>query len=171
MEDCRTLWSYLEQSFGGGKLKQFLYQPNEQGDQAGSGFQRDTFSRLPLGVTNVILTAPGRIGSQPSKVMSIARPLAEDSNLEPKRGKMEVRPALSFSDEDKVGTLQPHDDALIVTLKIGGYDVKRVLVDQGSGAEIMYPDLFRGLRLRLEDLTYYDFPLIGFDGKIVFLKG
>ena len=35
----------------------------------------------------------------------------------------------------------------------------------------MYPDLFRGLKLRPEDLAYYDFPLIGFDGKIVFPKG
>ena len=42
---------------------------------------------------------------------------------------MEVRPALSFSDKDKVGTLQPHDDALVVTLRIGGNAVKRVLVD------------------------------------------
>ena len=33
---------------------------------------------------------------------------------------MKVWPALSFSDEDKVGTLQPHDDALVVTLRIGG---------------------------------------------------
>ena len=84
---------------------------------------------------------------------------------------MEVRPALSFSDEDKVRTLQPHDDALVVTLRIGGYDVKRVLVDQGSGAEIMYLNLFRGLKLRPEDLTCYDSPLIGFDGKIIFPRG
>ena len=34
----------------------------------------------------------------------------------------------------------------------------------------MYPDLFRGLKLRSEDLAYYDSPLIGFDGKIVFPK-
>ena len=47
----------------------------------------------------------------------------------PKRGRMKVRPALSFSDEDKVGTLQLHDDALVVTLRIEGYDVKSVLVD------------------------------------------
>ena len=40
----------------------------------------------------------------------------------------------------------------MVTIRIGGYDVKRVLVDQGSGAEIMYPDLYGGLNLRLEDL-------------------
>ena len=48
--------------------------------------------------------------------------------------------------------------------------MKRVLVDQGSSAEIMYPDLFKGLKLRSEDLTHYDFPLIGFDGKVVFPK-
>ena len=84
---------------------------------------------------------------------------------------MEVRPILSFFDEDKIGILQPCDDALVVTLGIGGYDVKRVLVDQGSSSEVMYPDLFRGLKLRPEDLTCYDFPLIGFDGKIVFPKG
>ena len=56
---------------------------------------------------------------------------------------MEIRSALSFSNEDKIGTIQPHDDALVVTFKIRGYDVKRVLVDQGSGAEIMYFDLYK----------------------------
>ena len=49
--------------------------------------------------------------------------------------------------------------------------MKRVLVDQGSSAEIMYPDLFKGLKIRFEDLTCYDSLLIGFNGKIVFLKG
>ena len=53
----------------------------------------------------------------------------EDSNSESKRAKMEIQPALSFSDEDKIGTIQPHDDALVVTLRIGGYDVKRAMVD------------------------------------------
>ena len=33
--------------------------------------------------------------------------------------------------------------------------MKRVTVDQGSGAEIMYPDLYRGLNLKFEDLTTY----------------
>ena len=84
---------------------------------------------------------------------------------------MEARLALSFFNEDKVGTMQPHDDALVFTLRIGGYDVKKVLVDQGNGVEIMYPNLFKGLELKVEDLTHYDSPLIGFDDKIVFSKG
>lgn len=59
----------------------------------------------------------------------------------------------------------------MVTLLIGGYDVKRVLVNQGSEAEIMYPDLYKRLNLKLEDLLRYDSPLVGFDRKMVIPKG
>ena len=168
--DCRTLWSHLEYLVKSGKLKQFLYQPNEQSSQARLRAQRDASTRPPLGTIRVILIAPGRFGFQPSKVMSIARSSTEDAPPDLKKGRLEARLALSFSDKDKIVTLQPHDDALIVTLKIGRYDVKRVLVDQGSDAEIMYPNLFKGLKLRPEDLACYDSPLIGFDGKIIFSK-
>ena len=76
-----------------------------------------------------------------------------------------VPPILGFSDEDKVGTIHPQNDALVIMLRIGGYDVKRVMVDQGSGADIMYPDLFKGLNLREEDLSAYDLPLISFEER------
>ena len=49
--------------------------------------------------------------------------------------------------------------------------MKRVLVDQGSGAEIMYPNLYQGLNLKLEDLDKYDSPLMGFDGRMVVPRG
>ena len=49
--------------------------------------------------------------------------------------------------------------------------MKRVIVDQGSCAEIMYPDLYKGLNLKFEDLTAYDSPLVSFDGKVVIPKG
>ena len=127
--------------------------------------------RPPLGTIHVIFDALGRTGSHLFKVMSVTWLLVKDSNSEPKRVRVEIRLALSFSDENKMRTIQPHDDALVVTLRIGGYDVKRVMVDQGSGAEIMYPDLYRWLNLKPEDLTAYDSPLVNFDGKVVILKG
>ena len=96
---------------------------------------------------------------------------AEDTSSRPKRAKVNIQLALSFLDEDKVGTIQPHDDTLVVTLRIGGYDVKRVIVDQGSGAESMYPDLYKGLNLGPEDLTTYDSPFVSFDGKVVISRG
>ena len=58
-----------------------------------------------------------------------------------------------------------------MTLQIGGFDVKRVMIDQGSGAEIMYSDLYEGLGLNLEDLMKYDSPLVAFNGSIVVPAG
>ena len=84
---------------------------------------------------------------------------------------MELPLVMGFSDEDKIGTIQPHDDALVITLRIRGYDVKRVMMDQGSAIEIMYPDLYKGLNLRAEDLTPYSSPLVSFEGKIIIPKG
>ena len=37
--------------------------------------------------------------------------------------------------------------------------------------EVMYPNLYKGLKLRLEDLTAYDSHLVSFKGKTVTLKG
>ena len=78
---------------------------------------------------------------------------------------------LSFSEEDKIGTTQPHDDALLITLRIGDYNVKRMMVDGGSAAEIMYPNLYKGLKLKLEDLMAYSSTLMSFDRKLVIPKG
>ena len=49
--------------------------------------------------------------------------------------------------------------------------MKKVMVNQGSGAEIMYPDLYRGLNLKPKTLTAYDSPLVSFDGKVVIPRG
>ena len=78
---------------------------------------------------------------------------------------------ITFNDEDLEGMTQPHDDALVVTVRINGFIVKRVLVDQGSGVEVIYLDLFRGLSLKDEDLSKYDIHLVGFDGRMVIPEG
>ena len=101
----------------------------------------------------------------------MARLLVEDFSSGLKRAKTDIQPILGFLDEDKIETIQPHDDALVVTLKIGGYDVKKVLVDQGSVVEIMYPNMYKGLNLRFEDLTAYNSLLVSFEGKTVIPKG
>ena len=49
--------------------------------------------------------------------------------------------------------------------------MRRVLVDQGNAIEIMYPDLYKGLNLKSENLMAYESPLISFEGKIVIPKG
>ena len=136
-------------------MKQLLHHSNGLGSQANSGSQRDIPSRPPLETINVIFVAPSRTGSCPSRIISVARLSSGDINQDPKRARVELLLVMDFSDEDKIGTIQPHDDALVITLRIWGYDVKRVMVGQGSAAKIMYPDLYKGLNLRVEDLTPY----------------
>ena len=103
--------------------------------------------------------------------MSVAHLSSGDINKNPKRARVELLLVMGFFDDDKIGTIQPHDDALVITLWIGGYDVKRVMVDQGNAAKIMYPDLYKGLSLKAEDLTPYSSPLVSFEGKIIIPKG
>ena len=132
----------------------------------------DGTPRLALGTINVILARPRSNVRVSSRIMSVVGGSdLEAKNQTPKRARVMVTLTMSFSEEDKQGTLQPYDDTLVVTVRTGGYDVKRVLVDQGSRAEIMYPDLYWGLNLRPEDLDRYDSPLMGFNGKMVVLQG
>ena len=100
-------------------------------------FHGDGAPQLALGTINVIFVKPGNDVGSGTRVMSVGRGSdlkARDQAL--KRARVLATPTLGFSEEDK---------EVVVTIRIGRYDVKRVLVDQGSGAEIMYPNLYKGL--------------------------
>ena len=170
-ENCRNLWDHLEQLVRDRRLKHLLHHSSDRGGQSGSAFQGNAALKPPLDTINIIFAALGRTGSYPSRVMSVSSYSDDDPNSMPKRIKTNVPLVLSFLDADKLGTIQPHDDALVVTLRIGGYNVKRVMIDQGSAAEIMYPDLYKGLGLKHEDLVTYSSPLVSFEGKMVVHKG
>ena len=45
------------------------------------------------------------------------------------------------------------------------------MINQGSEANVMYPDLFKGLELKNQDLAKYDSPLVSFDGRVVIPQG
>ena len=48
-----------------------------------------------------------------------------------------------FSEEDARGVKQPHDDPLVIMLMIEGFNTRRVLVDNGSSADIIYLSAFQ----------------------------
>ena len=110
------MWNHLDQLVQEEKLKQLLHHSSDLGGQTNSWSKRETPSRPPLGTINVIFVAPGRTGSCPFRVMSVARLSSEDTSHEPKKARMERPLVMRFSNEDKVGTIQPHDDALVITL-------------------------------------------------------
>ena len=81
---------------------------------------------------------------------------------------------MSFSDRDLARIYCPHNDALVITLRVKDYDVKRILIDQGSSCEIMYYETFKQLKLEDKDLAPTVSSQIGFNsmpewpvGKII----
>jgi hypothetical protein len=54
---------------------------------------------------------------------------------------------LSFSPDDANGVVPHNDDPLVIQIQILNCDVKRVLVDSGSSANIMYWDAFMTMQL------------------------
>ena len=108
----------MDQLVREGKLKQLLHHSSSLGGQIDTRSEKENPLRPPLGTINVIFAAPGRTGSCPSRVMFVARLFPEDDCHEPKRAKLNRSLVMGFSDEDKIGTIQPHNDALVIILRI-----------------------------------------------------
>ena len=83
----------------------------------------------------------------------------------------DIEQVISFSDSDLRDVQLPHNDPLVVTLRIGNYDVQRVLIDQGSFAKVMYQDLYEKLDLAKAKLSSFTTPIFGFSGEPVIPLG
>jgi len=135
--------------------------------EAGQGVQqkRNPFPP-PLGVIEVIHAAPrGTTAAKGELIVACAEGESPEKRM--KVGWLTI----SFGEEELEGTIQSHNDALVVTAQISRFLVKRVMIDQGSGANVMYPDLFEGLGLKSQDLAKYDTPLVSFDRRVVIPEG
>ncbi|XP_057452678.1 uncharacterized protein LOC130744520 [Lotus japonicus] len=80
-------------------------------------------------------------------------------------------PDIVMSSADFEG-IKPHeDDSMVVMVRINGFNMQRVLLDQGSSANIIYGDVFEQLGLTDKDLKPYTRHLVGFSGKQVRVRG
>ena len=67
---------------------------------------------------------------------------------------------MSFNEVDVRRVKQPHNDPLVIMLTIEGFNTKRILVDNGSSADIIYLPAFQQLKLDPRRLCSFDFPLV-----------
>ena len=58
----------------------------------------------------------------------------------------------------------PHDDAIVITLTVANYTTRRVLIDNGSLADIIYYPAFQQMRINEELLRPVNVSLIRFGG-------
>jgi len=45
---------------------------------------------------------------------------------------------VTFSDQDMEGVNFPHSDAIVIKANIGGMEVRRLLIDDGSSCDIIF---------------------------------
>jgi hypothetical protein len=69
---------------------------------------------------------------------------------------------ITFSEDNARGIYQPHDDALVVTMTIAGFITRRVLIDNGSSADIIYLPSYQQMKIDKERLRPIDIPFVGF---------
>ena len=60
---------------------------------------------------------------------------------------MEKIAQISFGEEDLARVQTPHDDLLVVTLRIYDCDVQQILIDGGSSANVLFLETFKKLWL------------------------
>ncbi|XP_019261851.1 PREDICTED: uncharacterized protein LOC109239724 [Nicotiana attenuata] len=129
-EDCRQLREEVARFFNNGHLREFL------SDRAKNHFKNRDSKKLteqeePQHVINMII---GRVDVPQGPMMkrtkvSITREKCTRDYI--------PEGTISFSDEDAEGIVQPHNDALVISVLINKSRVKRVLIDPGSSANII----------------------------------
>ena len=112
-EQCRVLKDNLGQLVKAGHLKEFMVEPRNRGPELGAQ-QRGNPIPLPLGIIKVIHAMPGSTNMIGMRVSTMASTRAFSGDQPPtQRTKGRLEP-IAFDDEDLEGTIQPHDDELVI---------------------------------------------------------
>ncbi|XP_019235608.1 PREDICTED: uncharacterized protein LOC109215939 [Nicotiana attenuata] len=129
-EDCRQLREEVARLFNNGHLQEFL------SERAQNHFKnRDVNKQIeqeePQHVINMII----------SRVDIPRGPMLKRTKVSITREKVTwdyvPEGTVSFNDEDTEGIVQPHNDALVISVLINKFRVKRVLIDPGSSSTII----------------------------------
>lgn len=79
-----------------------------------------------------------------------------------KRKRPEDEMIVSFSKCKMEHVTCPRDDALVITMEIDGYNVKRVMIDSDSSTNVIFFYALKNMRKSEKDLKKVNFHLMGF---------
>ncbi|XP_027916049.1 uncharacterized protein LOC114175492 [Vigna unguiculata] len=80
-------------------------------------------------------------------------------------------PNITFSADDTKDIVPHEDDPVVLSVIMMGRNVHRVLIDQGSSADVMFWDTFVGLQIPRDQLLPFDGVLVGFSSEQVEVRG
>ena len=78
---------------------------------------------------------------------------------------------ITLIEKNAQGTQFPHNDVVVVNLNIANYDVRRILIDNGSSTDILFYDAFSKMGIPADWVERMDSPLIEFIGNTILVEG
>ncbi|XP_023912551.1 uncharacterized protein LOC112024147 [Quercus suber] len=170
--DCYDLKQQIETLIRQGKLQKFVSKERTDPAPPEHPPRRDNDRpRPPVGDIRMIV---GGMATRPSKrARKMYLRMVQNVQLTGLVQNVAQResPIIEFSEEDAQRLHHPHDDALVVSLQVGDYNLHRVLVDNGSSADILYYPTYQQMKISRERLVPTNAPLVGFGGAKVFPLG
>nr|XP_023900876.1 uncharacterized protein LOC112012715 [Quercus suber] len=163
-DECYDLKQQIENLIRQGKLRHFVGRDHK--DEKLKAKMEEP-SRPPLGEIRVIIGGTSTGQSAKAKKSYLKAVQNVQLSGRPPRTKETDEPAITFTDEEAEMIHHPHDDAIVITLLIADYKTRRVLVDNGSSADILYYPAFQQMRIGQDQLRPAYSPLIGFGGMKV----
>ncbi|KAJ0985389.1 hypothetical protein J5N97_003745 [Dioscorea zingiberensis] len=118
-----------------------------------------------------ITGGPGCGGESSASRKSYARMVGTTQEIETPRRRSRPTAPIIFYDNDVSGVRHPHDDALVVAIKVSSFQMKRVLIDSGSSVDILFWSAFERMRYDADDLLPVKSSLVGFSGGVVQPEG
>ncbi|XP_066164574.1 uncharacterized protein [Oryza sativa Japonica Group] len=78
---------------------------------------------------------------------------------------------ISFRPGDAEGVMFPHQDPLVISAEIAGFEVRRILVDGGTSADVIFAEAYAKMGLATQALTPAPASLRRFSGEAVQVLG
>ena len=169
LDSCLALGYQLAELVECGFLKDYLLD-KRMGQTSGSQPARSEGQQHEVPIHGEIHTIAGgfsRGGCTASQRKKYARSVMAVETFEDHSPDVDI----TFTKED-LRDVVPHDnDPIVISLVTAGRKVHRVLVDQGSSADVMFWPTFNKLQLPLDQLRPYGGCLYGFAGDQVEVRG
>ncbi|XP_075666098.1 uncharacterized protein LOC142635942 [Castanea sativa] len=141
--DCYDLKQQIEALLRQGRLQRFVSKEKTNPPQEQAPRRENKRPRPPIGDIRMIVGGTATAGSS-KKAHKTYLKMVQNIQLTSFIPKMvQVNNLLiGFLEEDARCLHHPHDDALVVTIQAGDYNMHQVLVDNGSLADILYYPAF-----------------------------